>query len=92
MTKEKKCKKYSCTVLCNTSALIVGAVVSSKIKSKSCTKRDQLASSAHDPTIVMYWRVLLKEFSKLRKVMLLPKGFLNYFILPKKQNSQNKAY
>ena len=92
MTEEKKRKKYSCTVLCNTSVLIVGAVVSSKIKTKSYTKRDQLASSAHDPTIVMYWRVLLQEFSKLRKVMLLPKGFLNYCVLPKKQNSQNKAY
>lgn len=88
MTKEKKHKDYSCTVLCNTSALIVGAVVSSKIKSKSCTKRNQLANSAHDPTIVMYWRVLLKEFSKLRKAMLLPKVFLNYYVLPKKQQSE----
>lgn len=80
VTKEEKCKKYSCTVLCNTSVLILGAVISSKIKSKSYTKTDQLASSAHDTTIVMYWRVLLKEFSKLRKVMLLAKSFLNYYV------------
>ena len=56
VTKEKKCRK---PLLCNASVLMVGAVVSSKMQSKSYTKRDQLASSAHDPTIMTYWRDLL---------------------------------
>lgn len=71
-TKQKKCKN-SCAVPCNTRGLVVGAVVSSK----SYTKRDQLTSSAHDPAVMMSWRVLLEEFRKLRKVRLLPRGFLN---------------
>lgn len=85
MTKQKKCKN-SCAVACNTRGLVVGTEVSSKIKSKSYTKRDQLTSSAHDPAIRMSWRVLLEEFRKLRKVMLLPRGFLN-----EKQNNQSNC-
>lgn len=69
-------------MLCNARVFIGGSGF------KQDQKQDY-ESSAHDPTIMMYWR----EFSKSREVVLLPKGVLNYYkLLLTKEVNQNKMY